>query len=243
MLQFSEKCQYRHRQYYIVNLLNIIILKNIFFNFFFLESVTFDPSTAGGNLVVSDFGKRLKHPKITYSSSSDDTDKFNLPMILGTKGFTSGRHYWEVIVGLRNDWDVGVAAETADRSGGAVLKRENGFFAIGKQGFDYKVYTTPYTVLHLCPRPKTLGVYLDYDEGRVSFYDVGEKLHIHSFVGMEFTGKLFPYFYLYSKTKKSEPLIIGSMLDYQSLFNSFLNVQQDKAKLTGQEVVVEHGHA
>ncbi|KAF6730664.1 Pyrin [Oryzias melastigma] len=157
------------------------------------ESVTFDPSTAGGNLVVSDFGKRLKHPKITYSSSSsDDTDKFNLPMILGTKGFTSGRHYWEVIVGLRNNWDVGVAAETADRSGGAVLKRENGFFAIGKRGFDYQVHTTPYTVLHLCPRPKTLGVYLDYDEGRVSFYDVGEKLHIHSFVGMEFTGKLFP---------------------------------------------------
>uniref|UniRef100_A0A3P9L873 Uncharacterized protein n=1 Tax=Oryzias latipes TaxID=8090 RepID=A0A3P9L873_ORYLA len=161
------------------------------------ELVTFDPSTAGGNLVVSDFGKRLKHPKIIYSSSSDDTERFHLPMILGTKGFSSGRHYWEVQVGMRNIWDVGVAAETADRSGRAALKKENGFFAIGKRGFDYQVHGTPYKVLHLCPRPRNLGVYLDYEEGRVSFYDVGEKQHIHSFLGVEFTGKLFPYFYLY----------------------------------------------
>lgn len=132
-------------------------------------------------------------------------------MVLGTKGFTSGRHYWEVQVGLRNNWDVGVAKETVPRKGW--ITQENGFFAIGKRGFDYEIHCTPYKVLYLSPRPRKIGVYVDYDEGRISFYDVNDKLHIHSFTRESFTEKLFPYFYLYSKAKKSEALIITSVFD------------------------------
>lgn len=132
-------------------------------------------------------------------------------MILGTQGFTSGRHYWEVQVGLRTEWDVGIAKETVPRTGTITLKKENGFFAIGKRGGDYEVRGTLSTVLHLCPRPRNVGVYLDYNEGRVSFYDVDRKLHIYSFTGESFTEKLFPYFYLYSWAKKSQPLVITSI--------------------------------
>ncbi|XP_068444264.1 E3 ubiquitin-protein ligase TRIM39-like [Clinocottus analis] len=179
-------------------------------------SVAFDPDTAGCFLVVSDVGKRLKYNKRAKPSSPDDSERFNCPMVFGTKGFTSGRHYWEVQVGLRNDWDIGVAKEAVDRKESVTVKRENGFFAIGKSGFDYKVQCTPYTVLHLCPRPRHVGVYVDYNEGRVSFYDVDRKLHVYSFTGESFTEKLFPYFYLYSGAKKSEPLLIRSMEDYSS---------------------------
>ncbi|KAF3697743.1 E3 ubiquitin-protein ligase TRIM39 [Channa argus] len=177
------------------------------------ESVTFDPITAGCHLVVTEFGKRLKYSRYASHSSSDELDNIDFPMVLGMRGFTSGRHYWEVQVGLRNNWDVGVAKETVSRTGKLFLKRENGFYAIGKRGFDYQVHSTPYTVLHLCPRPRKLGVYVDYEEGRVSFYEVNQKLHIHSFTRECFTEKLFPYFYLHSKAKKSEPLIITSMED------------------------------
>ncbi|XP_072232926.1 E3 ubiquitin-protein ligase TRIM39-like [Leuresthes tenuis] len=172
------------------------------------ESFTFNLSTAGAGLVVMEFGTRLKYRKITAGSSSSD-DCFDCPMIFGTKGFASGRHFWEVQVGLRNNWDVGVAKETVDKTGRVTIKRENGFFAIGKRGFDYQVHCTPYTVLHLCPRPRQVGVYVDYEEGRVSFYDMDEKLRIHSFTGECFSGTLFPYFYLYSKAKKSEALVIS----------------------------------
>nr|XP_046235843.1 E3 ubiquitin-protein ligase TRIM17-like [Scatophagus argus] len=173
------------------------------------ESVTFDPATAGCYLVVYEFGKRLKYSKNASPSSSEDFERFDHPVVLGTKGFTSGRHYWEVQVGLRTDWDVGVAKETVPRMGKIALKRQNGFYAIGKRGSDYEVHCTPYTVLHLCPRPINVGVYLDYNEGRVSFYDVDRKLHIYSFTGESFTEKLFPYFYLYSWAKKSKPLVIN----------------------------------
>lgn len=132
-------------------------------------------------------------------------------MILGTQGFTSGRHYWEVQVGLRSHWDVGVAKETVNRSGRVPLKKENGFFALKKRGLDYEVHSTPHKTLHLSPLPRHVGVFLDYEGGRLSFYDVDEKLHIHSFTGESFTGKLFPYFYLYSRAKKSEPLAIRNL--------------------------------
>lgn len=150
----------------------------------------------------------MKYNKAASPSSSDDSERFDRPMVLGTKGFTSGRHYWEVQVGLRTNWDVGVAKKTATRKGRITVKKENGFFAIGKNGLDYEVHCTPYTVLHLCPRPRNVGVYVDYNEGRVSFYDVDRKLHIYSFTRESFTEKLFPYFYLYSWAKKSKPLVI-----------------------------------
>ncbi|XP_074479207.1 E3 ubiquitin-protein ligase TRIM39-like [Sebastes fasciatus] len=173
------------------------------------ESVTFDSDTAGRFLVVYEFGARLKYNKMAnLSSPDDDLERFDGPMALGTKGFTSGRHYWEVEVGLRTDWDVGVAEETVDRTGSIIVKKENGFFAIGKRRSDYRIHSTPYTVLHLCPRPNNVGVYVDYNEGRVSFYDVDRKVHIHSFTGESFTEKLFPYFYLYSWAKKSKSLLI-----------------------------------
>ncbi|XP_054458026.1 nuclear factor 7, brain-like [Anoplopoma fimbria] len=175
------------------------------------ESVTFDPATAGCFLVVSELGKRLKYNKTADPSSSDDSERFHCPMVLGTKGFTSGRHYWEVQVGLRNNWDVGVAREAVNRKGIVPVNRENGFFAIAKSGFDYKVHCKPYKVLHLCPRPRNIGVYVDYNEGRVSFYDADRKLHIHSFTGESFSEKMFPYFYLHSAARKSEPLVIRSM--------------------------------
>ncbi|GLD64703.1 E3 ubiquitin-protein ligase TRIM39-like protein [Lates japonicus] len=67
------------------------------------ESVTFDQATAGSYLVVTESGKRLKYSKYASPSSSDDLDldRFDCPMVLGTKGFTSGRHYWEVQVRLK----------------------------------------------------------------------------------------------------------------------------------------------
>ncbi|XP_073331686.1 E3 ubiquitin-protein ligase TRIM39-like [Pagrus major] len=175
------------------------------------ESVTFDPDTAGCCLVVTEEGQRLKYDKNASPYLSGDLNlfkRFDGPMILGTKGFTSGRHYWEVKVGLRTNWDVGVAKESASRSGNSYLKKENGFFALQKRRADYQVHSPPYKVLHLSPKPRMLGVYLDYNEGRVSFYDVDRKLHLYSFTGESFTEPVFPYFYLYGWMKKPEALVI-----------------------------------
>ncbi|KAM4714668.1 E3 ubiquitin-protein ligase TRIM39-like [Anableps anableps] len=194
------------------------------------ESVTFDESTAGHGLIITESGKRLKYSKTTSSPApSSKSQRFVLPIVLGMNGFTSGRHYWEVQVGLRNNWDIGVALETVDRSQNTVDK-DRGFFFLGKYGFDYEVSYTPRKVLHLSPRPRHVGVYLDYEAGRVSFFDVTQKLHIHSFQRERFTGKLFPYFYLHSGAKRSEPLLLLSVYD-PAYFLPFIQ-SYDQAKKT-----------
>ncbi|XP_047242409.1 E3 ubiquitin-protein ligase TRIM17-like [Girardinichthys multiradiatus] len=171
------------------------------------ESVIFDDSTAGAGLLVTENGTRLKFSKQARSPSYE-SQRFELPMVFGKNGFNSGRHYWEVQVGFRNNWHVGVALETVSRSDNVIVKKDNGFFSMGKNGFDYYLHCSPSRELHLCTRPRNVGIYLDYEEGRVSFYSLNEKLHINSYVGESFTGKLFPYFYLYSKAKRSEALLL-----------------------------------
>ncbi|XP_072314826.1 E3 ubiquitin-protein ligase TRIM39-like [Eucyclogobius newberryi] len=170
------------------------------------ESLTFDPDTAGPNLYVYDFDKRIKHIKHPTRPVSVSAGRFTLPMVFTTKGFTSGRHYWEVQVGRRSDWEMGVAKESVSRNGNVVLKPDNGYYAIEKDGLTYSANCVPPKVLHLAPRPCVIGVFLDYEDGRVSFYDVHRKAHVYSFKGEKFAEKLFPYIYLYSRAKKSEPM-------------------------------------
>ena len=179
---------------------------------------------------MTEEGKRLKYSKPASPTlyEYDSLERFDRPAVFGTRGFSSGRHYWEVQVGLRNDWDVGVAKETVIRTGRVTLKTGNGFFSIGKRGYDYQVHCLPLKALDLCPRPRRVGIYLDYEEGRVSFYDFNEKLHIYSFTRETFTETLFPYFYLYSWMKKSEPLVIPCMYD-----EAFVLQFYEKLKNTG----------
>ncbi|KAL7875468.1 hypothetical protein AOLI_G00104310 [Acnodon oligacanthus] len=42
--------------------------------------------------------------------------------------------------------------------------------------------------------PQKVGVFVDYEEGLVSFYDVEARSHIYSFTGQSFTETLYPYF-------------------------------------------------
>lgn len=177
---------------------------------FLSESVTFDPGTAGYRLVVTEQGKRLKYIRDASPSSLEDPERFSGPSVLGSVGFTSGRHYWEVQGSLKMDWDVGVAKETVSRRQETSLTKENGYFTIGKRGVDYRVHSSPWVALHLSPSPTHVGVYLDYDRGTLSFYDVDRSVHIFSFTGQTFSEKLFPYFYLSSWAKKSKALVITS---------------------------------
>ncbi|XP_038831829.1 zinc-binding protein A33-like [Salvelinus namaycush] len=187
-----------------------------------MEDVTLDSNTASRWICLFDGGKRIKDSK-TPQIISDNPERFDIyPMVLGEKGFNSERHYWEVQVGLRNDWDVGVAKETVNRKEKVQINSAHGFFALGKDGFDYKVHSSPLKNLYLNPRPRRIGIYVDYERGQVSFYDVDEKSHIYSFTNQSFTEKLYPYFYVYSKAKKSEALVISCMEDPRARYLSLL---------------------
>ncbi|KAK9536917.1 hypothetical protein VZT92_006668 [Zoarces viviparus] len=65
--------------------------------------------------------------------------------------------------------------------------------------------------LSLKSRPQKVGVFVDYEEGLVSFYDVKSAALIYSFTGCCFTEKLYPFFspFLNNNGENSAPLIIS----------------------------------
>ncbi|XP_045572610.1 E3 ubiquitin-protein ligase TRIM39-like [Salmo salar] len=157
--------------------------------------VTLDPDTANPWLILSEDGKQVKHGD-TPQNLLDNPKKFDCdPFVLGKDGFSSGRFYYEVTVKGKARWNLGVARESTDRKGIITLRPEDGLWTVSRR--DENVYlncTSPPVVLSLRKKPRKVGVFVDYGEGLVSFYDVEAKSHIYSFTGCTFTEKLFPYF-------------------------------------------------
>ncbi|KAI1901285.1 hypothetical protein AGOR_G00032740 [Albula goreensis] len=157
--------------------------------------VTLDPKTANPSLVLSDGGKQVTHGD-KRQDLPDNPERFNRsPSVLGKEGFDSGRAYWEVCVRGKTDWDLGVVKESISRKGGITLCPENGFWVLWlRNGKDYKAIESSSVPLNLRVKPRKVGVYLDYEKGQVSFYNVEARSHIYTFTGFSFTGKLFPFF-------------------------------------------------
>ncbi|KAJ0058398.1 hypothetical protein NL108_013891 [Boleophthalmus pectinirostris] len=112
---------------------------------------------------------------------------------VGEQGFGSGRHYWEVEVGER-DWRLGVAKESALRKGFKSLNTDTGYLTLRlERGTELKALTVPFTALPPGLISRKVGIYLDYDQGQLSFYDVEKRFHIYTYNEC-FTEKLFPLF-------------------------------------------------
>ncbi|XP_078272084.1 zinc-binding protein A33-like [Rhinoraja longicauda] len=93
-------------------------------------SVTLDVETAHALLEVSEDRKRVRRTR-TRRSLPDTGKRFTgRECVLGSEGFTSGRHYWEVEVAGSRGWGLGVAAESVERMGGVTLIPETGVWRI-----------------------------------------------------------------------------------------------------------------
>ncbi len=88
--------------------------------------VTLDPDTAHPELILSEDGKKVRHENIKqYCPDSDKRfDKYMI--VLGNKGFSSGRFYFEVQVKGTTQWSLGVAKESINRKGALNLCPESG---------------------------------------------------------------------------------------------------------------------
>uniref|UniRef100_UPI00398E9E10 zinc-binding protein A33-like n=1 Tax=Pristiophorus japonicus TaxID=55135 RepID=UPI00398E9E10 len=158
-------------------------------------SVTLDVETANPELKVSGDLKSVRRTG-TRRNLPDSKKRFtDWACVLGSEGFTSGRHYWEVEVEGNRYWSLGVAAESVGRKGGVTLSPENGLWTIGRFGDQFDVNSSPPTLLPTGQIPGKVGVYLSYESGTVSFYSADTKSHLHTFTGNKFPEKLYPFFW------------------------------------------------
>ncbi|XP_051899734.1 zinc-binding protein A33-like isoform X2 [Pristis pectinata] len=160
-------------------------------------SVTLDVETAHPQLELSEDRRSVRCTRALIQRSLPDTGKrfTDWECVLGSEGFTSGRHYWEVEVAGNRGWYLGVAAESVERKRGVELIPVNGFWTIGRVVDEFYVNTSPETRLPAGPIPGRVGVYLSYGSGTISFYSADTKSHLHTFTANKFTEKLYPFFW------------------------------------------------
>ncbi|KAM7377092.1 hypothetical protein PAMA_013734 [Pampus argenteus] len=170
--------------------------------------VTLDPDTANPWLQLSQDRRQVRHLG-AWQDLPDHPDRFDtVVIVLGREGFTSGRHYWEVQVGEKDDWYLGVAKSSVNRKGRISVSTTQGYWALAmKKGQGYRVSTSPPVLLTLNTKPKRVGVYIDYEEGQISFYDIRARTHIYTFKDT-FTERIMPFFYLYCSDKASDTFVI-----------------------------------
>ncbi|KAJ3607774.1 hypothetical protein NHX12_024825 [Muraenolepis orangiensis] len=160
------------------------------------EEVTLDPDTANPDLLLSADGKRMR----CAAERRDVPPQRSTPQrfdgwrcAAARRGFSSGRHYWEVEVGDR-DWRLGVARARAPRRGYRTLDAAAGYLTLRlERGSELKALTVPATALAPGRAPRRVGVYLDYERGQLSFYDAERRAHVYTY-NERFTEELFPVF-------------------------------------------------
>ncbi|XP_042245285.1 E3 ubiquitin-protein ligase TRIM21-like [Thunnus maccoyii] len=173
--------------------------------------VTLDPDTAHPDLILSDDEKQVNDSDVEKDLPDNPKRFSHCPGVLGKQSFSSGRFYFEVQVKRKTDWDLGVTRESINRKGKITLRPQNGYWTIWlRNGNEYKACAGPSVRLSLKSQPQKVGVFVDYEEGLVSFYDVDAAALIYSFTGCSFTEKLYPYFSPGPNDggKNSAPLII-----------------------------------
>ncbi|XP_041069486.1 zinc-binding protein A33-like [Carcharodon carcharias] len=166
-------------------------------------SVNLDVETASPWLEVSEDLKSLRRTW-TRRSLPDTGKRFThriCPYVLGSEGFTSGRHYWEVEVEGNRRWRLGVAAESVERKDWVRLSPETGFWTIERFEDEFYIKSSPGSRLPVGQIPGKVGVYLSFESGTVSFYSADTKSHLHSFTGNKFTEKLYPFFWTWNKNQ------------------------------------------
>uniref|UniRef100_A0A670HY01 Zinc finger protein RFP-like n=1 Tax=Podarcis muralis TaxID=64176 RepID=A0A670HY01_PODMU len=116
--------------------------------------------------------------------------------VLGCEGFTTGRHFWEVIVGREEGWGVGVARKSVKRKGKFCFDTREGIWGLGKWGGGYEL-SSPHEFPHPSEEPKRIRVTLNFEGGRVSFYDADTAALLRAFPAASFSGEtLQPLFYV-----------------------------------------------
>ncbi|XP_062391197.1 zinc-binding protein A33-like [Sardina pilchardus] len=162
---------------------------------FFLSAapVTLDPNTAYPSLILSEDLTRMRRDD-ERQQLPDNPERFDkYACVLGSEGFNSGTHCWDVEVGENTQWAVGVMTESLQRKGN--FKSMSGRYYVRYDDGTYEACAPPQppTVLTVQQKLQRIRVQLDWDRGELTLSNPDNKTHLHTLTHT-FTERLFPYF-------------------------------------------------
>ncbi|KAE8595063.1 hypothetical protein XENTR_v10015477 [Xenopus tropicalis] len=105
---------------------------------------------------------------------------------LSSRSFPSGRHYWEVEVSESGNWGIGAAYPSIERGGGqSGIGNNNKSWGLYRGNINYRYsvrHDSKWTHLPHTPSCRRIRIWLDYEAGRLSFYELSEPIrHLHTF--------------------------------------------------------------
>uniref|UniRef100_G1KK44 Zinc finger protein RFP-like n=1 Tax=Anolis carolinensis TaxID=28377 RepID=G1KK44_ANOCA len=168
----------------------------------FRANVTLDPGTADPWLILSEDCQSVRFgdkPQVL----PDNPERFSpRAYVLGHEGFTSGRHFWEVVVGGEGNWAVGVARKSVRRKGPVNFGPEEGIWAVGKWGGKYRATRGPSSPdFLLSEKTKRVRICLNCASNQVAFYDADTGDQIYVLSDIPFSGEtVLPFFYAHKES-------------------------------------------
>ncbi|XP_071402852.1 E3 ubiquitin-protein ligase TRIM39-like [Centroberyx affinis] len=163
--------------------------------------VILDPNSANLELILSEDLTSVRREEEQQLPENPERSDWYYYSVLGSGGFNSGTHSWDIEVGDNTVWELGVAADSDQRKG----LIQSGIWRIEFYNGEYRAFSPSDQVTVLLVRKKLqrIRVHLDWNRGKLSFSDPDTNTHVHTFTHT-FTDRLFPFFY----TEEELPLKI-----------------------------------
>ncbi|XP_077327228.1 E3 ubiquitin-protein ligase TRIM11-like [Lithobates pipiens] len=165
---------------------DIITEVNVYFYIQGAADILLDGNTANNFLQISDDRKTVsKSDRYRYYPETPERFQHCCCQVLSSRSFSSGRHYWEVDVGGSDEWRVGMCYPSIGRRGWKESeigwnKKSWGLVRTGDQY--YVIHDSNKILLPPNPSSNRVRIYLDYEVGRISFYDLCDPIrHLHTF--------------------------------------------------------------
>ncbi|XP_025211414.1 E3 ubiquitin-protein ligase TRIM22 isoform X2 [Theropithecus gelada] len=180
--------------------------------------VMLNPDSAISNVAVS-VDQRQVATVCTFTFTNSNPRDFSAFGVLGCQYFSSGKYYWEVDVSGKIAWILGVYSKISSpnkrKSSGFVFdpsvnyanvyskyRPQYGYWVIGLQNtceynaFEDSSSADPKVLtLFMAVPPCRVGVFLNYEAGIVSFFNVtNHGALIYKFSGCRFSQPAYPYF-------------------------------------------------
>lgn len=182
-----------------------------------MVELTFDPSTAHPSLVLSPSGRRVECSEQKAPPAGEDPRQFDKAVaVVAHQLLSEGEHYWEVEVGDKPRWALGVIAAQASRRGRLHTVPSQGFWLLGlREGKTLEAHVEakePRALRNPERRPVRVGLYLSFRDGVLSFYDASDTdaLELLFAFHERLPGAVYPFFDVcwHDKGKNAQPLLL-----------------------------------